>query len=77
MAVKIYTTATCPWCHKTKEFFKANKVAFTEADVGADQAAAKEMIKKSGQSGVPVTDANGKIIIGFDEGKLKEALNLK
>ena len=77
MAVKIYTTATCQWCKKTKEFLKANKVGFTEVDVGADQKATEEMIKKSGQTGVPVIDVNGKILVGFDEGKLKSALGLK
>ena len=77
MAVKIYTTSTCPWCKKTKEFFKENKVKFTEIDVGADQKAAKEMVKKSGQMGVPVTDINGEIIVGFNETKLKKALKLK
>jgi len=77
MAVKIYTTSTCQWCKKTKAFLKENKVAFTEVDVGANAKAGEEMIEKSGQSGVPVTIANGKIIVGFDEGKLREALGLK
>lgn len=77
MAVKIYTTPTCPWCKKTKEFFKENKVKFTEVNVATNQKAAKEMVEKSGQTGVPVTDANGTIIVGFDEPKLRKALNLK
>ena len=77
MSVKIYTTSTCPWCKKTKEFFKENKVKFTEIDVGADQKAAKEMVKKSGQMGVPVIDIDGKIIVGFNEAELKSSLNLK
>ena len=77
MAVKIYSTPTCPWCKKAKEFFKANKVAFTDIDVSKDQKATEEMIKKSGQTGVPVIDVNGKILVGFDEGKLKSALGLK
>ena len=77
MAVKIYSTPTCPWCHKAKDFFKANKVAFTDIDVSKDKKAAEEMVKISGQTGVPVIDANGKILVGFDEGKLKSALGLK
>ena len=77
MAVTIYSTPTCPWCHKAKEFFKANKVAFTDIDVSTDQKAAQKMVKISGQTGVPVIDANGKILVGFDEGKLKSALGLK
>ena len=77
MAVKIYTTSTCPWCKKTKAFFKANKVKFTEIDVGINQKAAKEMMKKSGQMGVPVIDINGDIIVGYNESALKKALKLK
>ena len=76
-SVKVYSTPTCPWCAKTKEFLKANKVAFTNIDVSTNKAAAQEMVKKSGQMGVPVIDIDGKILVGFDEGKLKSALNLK
>lgn len=77
MAVKIYTTPTCPWCKKTKEFFKENKIKFTEINVASNQKAAKEMIDKSGQTGVPVIDVNGTLIVGFDEPKLRKALKLK
>ena len=78
--VKIYTTPTCIFCKKTKEFFKANNVKYTEVDVSSDEKAANEMIKKSGQMGVPVTVVNeGKkesIIVGFDEYALKKSLHL-
>ena len=75
-SVKIYSTPTCPWCAKTKAFFKANKVSFTDIDVSKNKTAAEEMIKKSGQMGVPVTDIDGEIIVGFDKPKLKKALKL-
>ena len=74
--VIVYSTKTCPWCKKTKEFLKANKVSFTTKDVGSSKKNAQEMFKKSGQQGVPVTDVNGTIITGFNEGKLKKALKL-
>ena len=77
MTVKVYSTQTCPWCAKVKEFLKENKVPFTTIDVTSDQKAAKEMVEKSGQMGVPVIDVNGKILVGFNEPKLKEALGLK
>ena len=77
MKVTIYSTEFCPWCHKTKEFFKANKIKFTDINVGENQKAAKEMIEKSGQQGVPVIDIDGKIIVGFDESVLRKALKLK
>tara|TARA_Y100000310_G_scaffold340182_2_gene435089 strand:- start:6924 stop:7106 length:183 start_codon:yes stop_codon:yes gene_type:complete len=59
------------------EFLKANKVKFTKKNVGEDQKAAQEMIKKSGQQGVPVIDIGGKIIVGFDEDELKKLLKIK
>ena len=74
--VIVYSTKTCPWCKKTKEFMKANKVYFTTKDVGSSKKNAQEMFKKSGQQGVPVTDVNGTIITGFNEGTLKKALKL-
>lgn len=75
--VIIYSTQTCIWCAKTKEFFKSHRVKFKDVDVGSNRKAAEEMIIKSGQMGVPVIDINGKIIIGHNEGALKRALKIK
>ena len=75
--VTLYTAPNCPWCDRVKEFLKQNKIKFKAINVAENQAAAKEMIEKSGQMGVPVTDANGKIIIGFNEPALKKALKIK
>jgi glutaredoxin-like YruB-family protein len=77
MAVKIYTTSTCPWCKKTKEFLKKNKIKFKEINVELNEKAAREMVEKSGQMGVPVIDIEGEIVVGFDEAKLKKLLKLK
>ena len=74
--VKIYSTPTCPYCIRAKQFLKDNNIDFDDIDVSADQSKADEMIEKSGQMGVPVLDINGEIIIGFDKGKIKKALNL-
>jgi glutaredoxin len=57
-----------------KEFLKKEKVSFKEVDVSEDEKAVDEMVKKSGQKGVPVTDINGKIIVGYQEEELKKAL---
>ena len=77
MKVTVYGTSSCPWCHKAREFFKEHKVAFKDVNVGEDQKAAKEMIKKSGQQGVPVIEIDNKIIIGFDESVIKKTLKIK
>ncbi len=75
--VTIYSTPTCPYCKLAKQFLAEHNVAFTDIDVSADTDKAKEMIKKSGQMGVPVIDFDGTIIIGFDQKKLKQALGIK
>ena len=77
MAVKIYTTPTCSWCKKTKEWLKEHKVKYEEMDVGKDKEKAKEMMEKSGQMGVPVLDIDGTIIVGYDVDKIKKALKME
>lgn len=72
--VIVYSTPTCPWCIKAKEWLKENNVEFDNKDVGEDESARNEMLEKSGQMGVPVLDIGGKIIIGFDVDQIKEAL---
>lgn len=74
--VKVYSTPTCPWCHKAKDFLKENKVEFDDIDVSADDVARKEMVEKSGQMGVPVIDIDGKVIVGFDQEAIKKELKL-
>ena len=74
--VTVYSTPTCPWCVKTKEFLKENNIPYQEINVVADHKAAQDMIEKSGQMGVPVTDIDGTIIVGFDKGAIKRALKL-
>jgi len=75
-SVKVYYTSTCPWCTRAKQFLKDNNIDFQSIDVSADQAAADEMMKKTGQMGVPVLDIDGEIIVGFDKEKIKQSLGL-
>ncbi len=74
--VLIYTSPTCAWCKKTKEFFAKHNVKYTELNV-AEEKYAQEAQKKSGQIGVPVIEIDRKVIVGFDEPALKKALKLK
>lgn len=74
--VKIYTTSTCPYCTMAEDFLKENNINYTEIDVGANREKADEMIKKSGQMGVPVIEINGEIIIGFDKKRISELLGI-
>jgi glutaredoxin-like YruB-family protein len=76
-SVTVYTTPTCPWCTTVKNFLRKNGIRYTEVDVASDQNAAKAMVSKSGQQGVPQTEINGEMVIGFDQSKLKRLLELK
>ena len=70
----IYTAPDCPFCKQTKEFFKKNKISYTEKDVSKNSKYADEMIEKSGQTGTPVIIIGKEIIAGFNEEKLTKAL---
>jgi len=76
MNVKVYSTPTCPWCKRAKEYLKKNNIQYEEINVQGNKEAAQEMIKKSSQMGVPVIDIDEKIIVGYDEEALKEALKI-
>jgi len=76
MKIKIYSTPTCPWCHRVKEFLREKHIKFEDIDVAANREKAQEMVEKSGQMGVPVIDIDGKVIIGFDKTELEETLNI-
>ena len=72
--VTVYSTPTCPYCIKVKQFLQDNNITFEHFDVAADQAKAEEMAKKTGQMGVPVIDIDGEIVVGFDKEKLQQLL---
>jgi len=60
-----------------KEFLKKNNIKFEDIDVSSNHEAANEMMEKSGQMGVPVTDIEGEIIVGYNITTLKKALKIK
>ncbi|NLL29870.1 MAG: glutaredoxin family protein [Clostridiales bacterium] len=74
--VKVYSTSSCPWCVKAKNYLKSINVEFEEFNVQDDMEAREEMVSKSKQMGVPVLDINGKIIVGFDKPAIDDALKL-
>ncbi|MCX7589757.1 MAG: glutaredoxin domain-containing protein [bacterium] len=74
--VKIYTTPFCVYCQKAKEFFQKNNIFYEEIDVTQNDNALNEMIRKSGQMGVPVIEIEDNIVVGFDQNKIKQILNL-
>ena len=75
--VTIYSTPTCVYCKMAKEFFREHDITFEEKHVAEDRAALEEMINKSGQTGVPVIDIDGQIVIGFDRPTIAELLKIQ
>ena len=74
MSVTLYSTPRCAYCRMAKDYFRQNGVQFTEYNVAADQRKADEMVRKSGQMGVPVIDIHGRIIVGFNKPEIDKAL---
>jgi glutaredoxin-like YruB-family protein len=74
--VTVYSTPTCPFCIRAKQFLKESNVQFEEIDVSVNSEKADEMIKKSGQMGVPVLEIDSAIIVGFDKEKIKKELEI-
>jgi glutaredoxin 3 len=71
----IYSTPTCPYCKRAKEYLSQKGISYTEHNVAADRDAAREMVKKSGQLGVPVIIINNKVIVGFNQTQLARLLS--
>lgn len=74
--ITVYTTPSCSWCNTLKTYLTENNIRFTEVDVAADQSRAEEMVRKSGQQGVPQTDINGQIVVGFDRNRINQLLDI-
>lgn len=75
--VTIYTTSSCVYCKMAKSFFKENNILYEEKDIAFDHQTQEEMIKKSGQLGVPVIDIDGQIVVGFDKEKISSLIGIK
>ncbi|MBQ0055938.1 MAG: glutathione S-transferase N-terminal domain-containing protein [Synergistaceae bacterium] len=74
MTVKVYSTPTCPWCDKVKEYLTSKGVSFEIVDISSDRGAAIEMIKKTRQMAVPVTMLNDDFVVGYDTAGIDELL---
>jgi len=77
MNIKVYCTPHCPWCTAAKDYLKSHGFEFEEIDVSTDPLLAEELIKKSGQMGVPVIEIGEELIIGFNRERIDEVLNIK
>lgn len=75
--VTVYSTPTCPWCNAVKRYLRQRGVRFRDVDVSRDRREAERMVHKSGQTGVPVVEINGQIIVGFDRARIDRALSVR
>lgn len=75
--VKVYSTPTCPWCSKAKSYLKSQNIDFEDLNVQEDLKAREEMLNLSKQSGVPVINIDGNIIVGFDKPAIDNLLSNK
>jgi len=73
--VIVFSTPTCSFCNMAKQYFHQKGIKFKDVDVSRDPIAARDMVRRSGQQGVPVIDIGGKIVVGFDRVKIDKYLN--
>jgi len=72
----VFSTPACPWCARTKQYLRSLKIPFKDVDVSRDQVAAAEMVRKSGQQGVPQLWIDGRVVVGFDKNKIDQYLDI-
>jgi len=75
--VIVFSTRTCPHCRTAKRYLKSRGVRFTDVDVSRDKQAARDMVRISGQQGVPVIKIGSRTVVGFDRAKVNRLLGLK
>lgn len=75
--VIVFSTPTCVYCNAVKQYFRQKGIKFRDVDVSRDPVAARDMVRRSGQQGVPVIDIGGRIVVGFDRPKIDQLLGLK
>ncbi len=74
--VIVFSTPTCSYCRKAKQYLRKKQVPFRDVDVSRDQSAARDMVRRSGQQGVPQLRIGNKIVVGFDRPKIDRLLGL-
>ncbi len=75
--VIVFSTPTCTYCNAAKRYFREKGIRFNDIDVTRDPAAARDMVRRSGQQGVPVIDIGGRIVVGFNRPVIDQLLGLR
>jgi len=74
--VVVFSTPTCPHCRSAKRYLDKKGVRYTDVDVSRDRRAARDMVRRSGQQGVPQIVIDGKLVVGFNRRKIDRLLKL-
>jgi glutaredoxin len=79
MKIILYSTSWCGFCHAEADWLEDSGIEFETKDIEADLTAKEELLKKLNNNfqGVPVTDVDGEIVVGFDRKKLKSLIGIK
>ncbi len=75
--VVVYSTPSCSWCNTLKSYLRTHNIPFRDVDVSRDQRAAEELVRRTGQQGVPQTEINGQWVVGFDQKKINQLLEIE
>lgn len=75
--VIVFTSPSCPWCRRVKEYLRKNDISFKSIDITKNAHAARDIKRKTGQMGVPVTLIDNRPVVGFDKQKLNRLLGIK
>ncbi len=80
--IKLYTLSTCSHCNRTKKFFRDNgiDVDFVDVDLltGAERERILEQVRKlNPDCSFPTICVGDVVIVGFNEEKLRNALDRK
>lgn len=75
--ITIYSASWCAFCHAAKDYLDKKGYSYTDKDVDSDPTVAQESVQVSGQTGIPVLDIDGEIIVGFDRPRIDAALGIK
>ncbi|MFP4343175.1 MAG: glutaredoxin family protein [Anaerolineales bacterium] len=74
--VIVFSTPTCPHCRSAKRYLRQKGIRFRDVDVSRDPSAARDMIRRTGQQGVPQIEIGGQMVVGFDRAKIDQLLGL-
>lgn len=73
----VFSTPSCPWCNKVKRYLREKGFRFRDVDVSKDERAAKDVVRRTGQMGVPVILINNRPIVGFNKAEIDRLLNIR